>query len=476
MVQNSLPLRSRVTCPHCWKQFAPKDALYISQHPDLLNDPRLGPDHQQRFLPTRFTVDGAALDARGYPCHALACPGCHLEVPRIMFEMHAEFFSILGAPSCGKTYFLASMTWQLRRTLPHFFQLAFSDADPEFNSYLNEYEEQQFLNPDQDRLISLRKTEEQGDLFNTVLKAGETVTFPRPFVFTLRPLKKHPSHAKSAKLSRAICLYDNAGENFLPGKDSAGAPVTRHLALSRTLLFLFDPTQDLRFRRACQGQTHDPQMQERSSRLAREWAGRQDLILNEAAQRVRRFAGIRQNEKHNRPLLVVVTKYDAWKCLLDDEPLTPPWVPGRNTTLHGLDIDRINAMSRRVREVLFTHSPEIVAAAEAFSDHVTYIPVSAMGQPPEEDRDTGALGIRPRDINPQWVEVPLLYAICLGIPGIIPYRRNRNDAQGPPQLRAFTGDPADDPQADDAGNAASASSDESSARPFPSRTPKESPA
>ncbi len=124
MGQTTLPLRSRVTCPHCWKQFAPKDALYISQHPDLLNDPRLGADHQQRFLPTRFTVDGAALDARGYACHALACPGCHLEVPRIMFEMHAEFFSILGAPSCGKTYFLASMTWQLRRTMPQFFRLA----------------------------------------------------------------------------------------------------------------------------------------------------------------------------------------------------------------------------------------------------------------------------------------------------------------------------------------------------------------
>jgi len=476
MGQTTLPLRSRVTCPHCWKQFAPKDALYISQHPDLLNDPRLGPDHQQRFLPTRFTIDGAALDARGYACHALACPGCHLEVPRIMFEMYAEFFSILGAPSCGKTYFLASMTWQLRRTMPQFFQLAFGDADPEFNSYLNEYEEQQFLNPDQDQLISLRKTEEQGDLFNTVLIAGENVTFPRPFVFSLRPLQQHPSHAKAGRLARAICLYDNAGENFLPGKDSAGAPVTRHLALSRTLLFLFDPTQDLRFRRACQGKSNDPQMAERSSRLTREWAGRQDVILNEAAQRVRRFAGIRQNEKYNRPLLVVVTKYDAWKSLLDNEPLTPPWVAGRSNSLHGLDIDHIRAMSRRVRDVLFQHSPEIVATAEAFSEHVTYIPVSAIGQAPEVDPVTGSMGIRPRDINPQWVEIPLLYAICQGIPGIIPYRRHRNRAKQAPQLRAFTGDTGDEQQLSPAHGTAESPSDGQSAQAFPSRPRKESPA
>ncbi|HVA46442.1 MAG TPA: hypothetical protein VNH11_08715 [Pirellulales bacterium] len=50
----------------------------MSQHPDLTGDPRLGGDHQQRFLPTRFTVEGDAIDTRGFPCNSLACPHCHL--------------------------------------------------------------------------------------------------------------------------------------------------------------------------------------------------------------------------------------------------------------------------------------------------------------------------------------------------------------------------------------------------------------
>jgi len=37
-----------------------------------------------------------------------------------MYEMAPLFLSIMGTPSCGKSYFLASMTWQLRQTFPRF--------------------------------------------------------------------------------------------------------------------------------------------------------------------------------------------------------------------------------------------------------------------------------------------------------------------------------------------------------------------
>ena len=43
---------------------------------------------------------------------------------------------------------------------------------------------------------------------------------------------------------------------------------------------------------------------------------RQETILSEAAQRVRRYAGLAQSQKHDRPLIVVVTKFDSWKHLL----------------------------------------------------------------------------------------------------------------------------------------------------------------
>lgn len=447
----SVPLQTRVTCPHCWARFAPEDALTISQHPDLMGDPRLGGDHHQRFLATRFTLNGAAIDARGFECHLLACPKCHLQVPRALVELEPMFLSILGAPSCGKSYLLASMAWQMRKTLPRQFCLSFTDADPTLNRHLNDYEEIQFLNPNRDKLVALRKTEEQGDLYNTVLYGDNRVRYPAPFVFVLRPLDHHPNAALSNRISRAICLYDNAGESFLPGSDQATAPVTRHLALSRALFFCFDPTQEMRFRNACLGKSADPQMKERAERLARERPVRQDTILLEAADRVRRYAGISQNAKHNRPLVVVVTKYDSWAALLGNETLTPPWVPTPLGSLHALDLEQVEARSRRVRALLWELCPEIVSAAEGFSDQVIYIPVSAIGRPPEVDPQTGALGVRPRDIQPQWAEVPLLYVMARWFQGIVPYFRPKEGAsesgaeitpsQGVTRLAAGEGEP-----------------------------------
>ena len=230
-----LPLRSRVTCPHCWHEFPPDRALWIAQHPDLVGDMRLGADQPQRFLPTRFNVQGAAIDSRGFACHGLACPRCHLAVPRSMFEMQTMFLSILGSPASGKSYFLAAMTWRLRNVLPKYFAVGFNDADPALNHRLQEYESLQFLNPNQEALVTIEKTEVQGDLYDMVLFGDQAISYPRPFVFSLLPLEGHPNLHSSAKVARSICVYDNAGESFLPGEDTAASPVTRHMALSSGL-------------------------------------------------------------------------------------------------------------------------------------------------------------------------------------------------------------------------------------------------
>jgi hypothetical protein len=71
MSQPPLSLLPRITCPHCWHNFAPEDVLWVAAHQDLLGDPRLGPEQPQRFLPSRFDLDGNALDARGFSCGQL---------------------------------------------------------------------------------------------------------------------------------------------------------------------------------------------------------------------------------------------------------------------------------------------------------------------------------------------------------------------------------------------------------------------
>ncbi len=414
-------VRARITCPHCWANFATEDTLWITEHEDLRGDPLLGADAQQRFLPTRFDVGGNAIDPRGMTCQGLACPKCHLPLPRVLIDMSPTFVSILGIPSCGKSYFLASMTWQMRQSLPRQFHIAFADADPISNAILNEYERQQFFNPDREAVVKLAKTAEQGDWYSDIKYGSQAVMYPKPFLFSLQPLAGHPSFDRSQEVARVLCMYDNAGESFLPGSDKASAPVTRHLARSQVLLFLFDPTQDPRFRAACEGRSNDPQMKTRKAAVFR-----QDMILHEAANRIRKYTGLKHGERHSRPLIVVVTKYDAWSPLLPGELDTPPWTSAKHGDMQALAMTRVEDTSRRVRDLLWNYAPELVSAAEGFAQEVVFVPVSATGCSPIADASGNIQGMRPRDLKPQWVEVPMLLALARWSKGLIPYGMKKN--------------------------------------------------
>ncbi len=410
-------LLTRVTCPHCWETFPPEQVLWISEHVELLGDPMLGPERQQRFLPSRFTVEGDAVNAKGMTCRDLACPHCHLPVPRAMLEMEPLFYSILGSPASGKSYFLTTMTWQLRQVLPMHFHVAFTDADPTANRVLNACEESLFLNPDETKLVPLgnliRKTELQGELYDTVAYGQQTVSYPRPLLFTMQPREGH-SRNDSAKLARMLCLYDNAGEHFQPGQDTASSPVTRHLARSRAVLFLFDPTQDPRFRSACRGAASGHGGAAPSAgRLSR-----QETILNEAAARIRRHAGLPHTAPFDRPLVVVLSKLDEWNHLLDTEAKGDPW----RTVDHvaGVNMDRIEHLSELLRRILLHYCPETVAAAESFARDITYVAVSSLGPNIQLDPVSGLPAIRPAEIQPTWVTVPLLYCISRASSRLIP--------------------------------------------------------
>ena len=74
--------------------------------------------------------------------------------------------------------------------------------------------------------------------------------------------------------------------------------------------------------------------------------------------------------------------------------------------------------------------PEFVSTAESFASNVIYIPVSAMGQSPQEDPDnpdSGALLVRPKDIKPTWATVPLLSMLALK--GLIPAARRKESSR-----------------------------------------------
>jgi hypothetical protein len=84
-----------------------------------------------------------------------------------------------------------------------------------------------------------------------------------------------------------------------------------------------------------------------------------------------------------------------------------------------LNLDRIRQVSTTVESLLQSLCPEIVAAAQGFARELTFIPVSATGRGPEVDPVTGSLGIRPRNIDPYWAEVPILFALSQWARGLV---------------------------------------------------------
>ncbi|MBR0459778.1 MAG: hypothetical protein IJJ26_11130, partial [Victivallales bacterium] len=271
------------------------------------------------------------------------------------------------------------------------------------NHILNEFEEMIFLPPDTDAPAALRKTELQGELYNQVLLDNMLINLPKPFMFTITPEPHHPRFDEvRASMSRTLVLYDNAGEHFEPGMDSVDNPTTQHLLQSDTIFFLFDPTKDSRFRKRLQN-VEDPQLNTKAK------VQRQEIILTEMINRIKKYSGLKSSAKSAKKLLFLVSKFDVWKHLLDFEVPAEPWRWEKSCNTSALDIDAIQNVSFAVRHLLDSICPEIVATAESFAGEVLYFPNSAIGHSPELDPDSGVLAIRPRDVAPFWVSVPMLY-------------------------------------------------------------------
>ena len=408
-----------ITCPHCWQRFDSREVKYISRHLDLIGDPILGEDAQRRFVPVQYAANGMALDERGMECPEMACPSCHLKIPESVINLPSSIFSIVGAPASGKSYFLTTMMWQIRKFLPTYFAFNLADVDSSFNSVLNEYESILFMNNHPDRLVSLPKTELQGSGYtNQIMMKGFPVDLPKPFIFALTPTSSHPDiDTRSRELERNIILYDNAGEHFQPGNESVNNLATNHLAYSDGIIFVYDPLRESRLRNYCT--KDDPQFElESTNQLA---------LFYEMANRVRKFTGLGATEKYRQPLVIAIAKFDALKEGLGLKPGELDYLHYDEKNFeYSIDLQNITNMSFLLREKLLEIAPEFVGAAEGFSETVYFVPVSSFGCSPQvmsgESSGSGirqkVLGIVPNDIKPFWTEVPFLLQFYLH--GLLP--------------------------------------------------------
>lgn len=398
-------------CPYCWHVFRAEELLYISRHPSLMSDPVLGYDEQKRFLPRYIKPLRKALDSRGEICPDMACPRCHLRIPTPFLDSTPLFFSIIGSPGAGKSYYLATSTWKLRTVLPEYFGLNFEDIDNMTNQWINRYEEKLFLSTSGINYNAIEKTQiESPDTAREVKINAVNMFVPLPAIFSLLSNKQYH---RSERVQNTISFYDNAGEHFQTGQDIIQKPGTRHILLANALLFLFDPTADPRF-------TTIINVSLRNKITPTVYP--QQKILTETIDRLRKHTGRNIRDKFQKPIVIGVSKADLLIDYLKQAGINLDRLPyqfvksskevgskgGQAADIGSigvLDMTHIMQMSAAIRELFCRLTPEFVNTVESFADNVVYLPVSAIGHQPDER------GVRPKDIHPLWVEVPFLYIL-----------------------------------------------------------------
>jgi len=78
-----------------------------------------------------------------------------------------------------------------------------------------------------------------------------------------------------------------------------------------------------------------------------------------------------------------------------------------------LDFSRVESYSEQLKNRFETICPEVINTSNALSSTVVFIPVSSLGCCPELVHKGGQTfyGIKPQDIKPKWVTVPLIYSL-----------------------------------------------------------------
>ncbi|WP_395748653.1 hypothetical protein [Prosthecobacter sp.] len=389
------------TCPICWFKFDRGDVMNIAVHNSLRGDPMLGDEAMQRFHATRFNDRGQALDAMGLATSELACPHCRRKLPPGFLDLPHHIFSVVGAPSSGKSYYLSVLVKLLQSTLFQNFGITFRDADPSENVILTQMKTQLFSSSSPEDAF-LAKTDLEGALYETLPRQGRKVRLPKPFIFKL-------SHPDTPENGFSVVFYDNAGEHFEPTRNSADSPGAQHIAVASGIFFLFDPLHNTEFRSMMRGVT-DPQIKQHRT-------DQQDVILAETEVRIKSLLGLDSRQRVATPFAVMVGKYDTWSTLLGEAPLLPAIQDGV------VRLDNIKANSARVRALMVRTCPSIVANAEAISSNVCYFAVSPLGCSPVEflDREgTPRIGPDPKQLNPRHVEAPTLWVLAQATPDMIP--------------------------------------------------------
>ena len=379
-----------VTCPLCWLKFDVGDAMSIAVHESLRGDPILGSDEMLRFLPTSFNEDGVPLDPAGMTAPDVACPHCRRRLPPGYLELDNRIFSIVGAPSAGKSYYLSVLIKELQGSLYRNFGITLKDLDPSGNVLLTQMKNRLFSAKRPEDAI-LAKTALEGAMYERYPRFGKMVALPKPFTYSL---------SEDGKPETSIIFYDNAGEHFEPGLDIEESPGAMHVASSSAIFFLFDPVSNRNFKRLI-GQHPDPQLNI-GGRI-----DQQDTILSEMEVRIKRILSVEPSKRIDTPIAIILGKCDIWRNILK-ENLENPIKDGY------LDLSIVDSNSEKLRRFMLSIDPSIPSGAQTISSNVRFFALSALGHSPEMltlGECAGKIAPIPEKLNPIDVDIPTIWAL-----------------------------------------------------------------
>ena len=324
-------------------------------------------------------------------------------------EFKQYIYSIVGAPSSGKSYYLSVLIKQLKRFLFHKFEISFIDQDPEYNIQINEVIQTLFSarSAVEGRII---KTDMRGGNYKSVNRNGKEVDLPKPSIFNI-------SQTNVENTDSSIVFYDNAGEHFLPSHSGAEEFQILHVAKASCLFFLYDPLVNIDIR-------HDLSNIESDQLKRKSDLDQQPSILAQMNVKISRVLGKPTSEKLKTPLAILIGKCDIWHSLV------PNWGKiadpiGNKNVLHQTVID---SNSNIIRDFMNEYAPDIVATAERISLDVRYFPFSSFGHKPKEykfvdqkeDIEVTDIAPDPSRIKPYMIEIPTVWALSKTIPDLIP--------------------------------------------------------
>ncbi len=397
------PAGREVKCPHCWGTFFSKSqSLFISSTGGFVS-----PEHVADW--------DAPSDPSGRPLQAeRACPHCKIKVSTRLLETNSLFISIVGTPSSGKTYFLASMYYKAKEQLASVFRqgISFPGVSGEL---VSRYFEKLTGNGMDDELVDLPKTQEGGfELYTEITSGSIKLQYPKPFTMRITdPVRKDPL---------AIVTYDNAGESYLKASNlDATTKSIDHLEHCNLIIVVIDPVQmpKLAAELVSRG-VGDPQLSARTGQS-------QDQVLNSVLDRTVGLRGSSESNLLDTPVCVVMQKWDMLDAagivpsfertdpatgkqttLLDDSPLNVH--PDTGETY--VDDEEMRAISLLVRETISNYEPNIVNTLTSSFKTVRYFACSALGSSPEVNPKNGKLGFRPKNIRPFRITDPLLWFLA----------------------------------------------------------------